>query len=78
MSINDPIVIWGLGVILLIVSAFIAHLDRQIAANRKDIEVLKQQMVEHNGTKDTLDRMYEELRALTTLTHRIAGHLNIS
>lgn len=77
MTINDPIVIWGLGLVVLIASAFIGFMDRRIANNRKDIDLLKQQMAGHDSNKEMLDRMYNELQALTGLTNRIAGHLNI-
>ena len=78
MSIDEPFVIWGLGVVVIVVGALITRLDRRVASNRTDVERLKEQMAGHDANKETLDRMYIDLQDLIRLTSRIAGHLNIS
>lgn len=82
MTINDPIVILGLGcaigVASWIIRTALGRLDRRIATLEEDVDALQTQMAAHDGNKEMLDRMYLELRALADLTHRIAGHLNVS
>jgi hypothetical protein len=78
MTINDPIVIWGLGVLVAFVGALIARMDHRVSKNAEAVSQLEQQMAGHDADRAMLDRMYNELQALTRLTSRIAGHLNIS
>lgn len=84
MTINDPIVIWALGLLVLAVGGYCGHLHRSIASNRREIATnrdaiadLRTQMAAHDGNKEMLDRMYIKLDALSDLTQRIAGHLKI-
>lgn len=77
MSVNDPIVIWGLGVVVLVISVLLARLDRRVTDNRTDIATLREQMAGHDANAVLLSQMSSELRALSELTHRIAGHLNV-
>lgn len=82
MTLNDPIVILGLGAGLTVVGwvarSAILRLDRRITVLETDVDNLQKQMAAHDANKELLDRMYIELQALTKLTSRIAGHLNIS
>jgi predicted nucleotidyltransferase len=78
MNFNAPIVIWGLGTLVLISGILIAWLDRRVEKNAADVTELKKQMAAHDANKELLDRMYVKLESLADLTQRIAGHLNIS
>ena len=82
MTLNDPIVIFalgtGMGVVSWVVRSAMVRLDRRITVLETDVDNLQKQMAAHDANKELLDRMYIELQALTKLTSRIAGHLNIS
>lgn len=82
MTINDPIVITGLGVILAaagwIVRTVFARLDKRIATLETHVGALQTQMAAHDGIQDSIKLIFAELRTLSGLTYRIAGHLKIN
>lgn len=81
MTLNDPIVQWGLGaagaVAAWVVRTHIVKQDRRVTALETTVALLQVQMAGHDANKDMLDRMYRELQDLSKLTNRIAGHLKI-
>lgn len=81
MTLNDPIVILGLGAGLTVVGwiarSAILRLDRRITVLEADVDNLQVQMAGHDANAVLLSQMSAELRALSELTHRIAGHLNV-
>jgi hypothetical protein len=82
MTLNDPVVLWILGGVGAVVAWFArqlaTRLEGRISGLEADIDALQVRMAAHDANRELLDRMYNELQALTKLTSRIAGHLNIS
>lgn len=81
MTLNDPIVILGLGAALATVgwvsrTAF-GRLDKRVADLETHVGELQTQMAVHDSNSLLLAQMSAELSALSKLTHRIAGHLNV-
>ena len=77
MTLNDPIVLWGIGALGAVFAWFARREDRRISDLENAVDLLKVQMAGHETNKVLLDRMYDELQELTKLTNRIAGHLKI-
>jgi len=82
MTLNDPIVLWAIGAAAAasawIIRTWIIRQDKRVDFLETRVSELETRMAAHDGGKELLDRMYSELQRLTQLTHRIAGHLNIS
>lgn len=81
MTVNDPFVILVLGSGLAALGwttrAAAIRLDRRIATLETEVDRLQVQMAGHDANAVLLSQMSAELRALSELTHRIAGHLNV-
>jgi len=81
MTPNEQAVAGAVGAVIGLVGWFVRRTisgqDTRLTTLEKHVGELKTQMAAHDANKQLLDSMYTELRELTKLTNRIAGHLKI-
>lgn len=77
MTLNDPIVLWGIGAAGAVLAWFARRQDRRISDLELRVNTLERRMEAHDAGNALIHEMNRELQELIKLTNRIAGHLKI-
>ena len=77
MTLNDPIVLWGIGATATAAAWFAKRQERRVTDLELRVSALETRMAAHDAGNALIHEMNRELQELIKLTNRIAGHLKI-